>query len=336
MFATRNAIKVAARSFSTATPLRSKVAVLGAAGGIGQSLSLLLKANSRVTELGLYDIVNTPGVAADVGHVNTLSNVAGYTAKDQDGLKKTLEGAELVVIPAGVPRKPGMTRDDLFNTNAGIVRDLAQACADVCPQAKLLIISNPVNSTVPIATEVFKNAGVYDPKKIFGVTSLDLVRASRFIGDKLGKIVDVPVVGGHAGITIIPLFSQVEGLELTKEERDALTHRVQFGGDEVVKAKDGLGSATLSMAFAGARFADSLLRANAGEEVLEWSFVRNDLFKDEGLEYFSTYVKLDKDGVKEVLPLPESISEYEKELVKAAIPELLKTQKKGVSFVNGN
>ncbi|KAJ2908150.1 Malate dehydrogenase, cytoplasmic, partial [Coemansia aciculifera] len=169
--------------------------------------------------------------------------------------------------------------------------------------------------------------------RIFGVTSLDLVRASRFIGDKLGKIVDVPVVGGHAGITIIPLFSQVKGLKLSNEERDALTHRVQFGGDEVVQAKDGLGSATLSMAYAGARFADSLLRANAGEEVLEWAFVRSDLFKKEGLEYFSTYVKLDKNGVKEILPLPETISEYERELVKNAIPELKKSETKGASFV---
>ncbi|KAJ1800209.1 Malate dehydrogenase, cytoplasmic [Coemansia sp. RSA 2399] len=336
MFATRNAIKLAARSFSTAVPLQTKVAVLGAAGGIGQPLSLLLKANPRVTELGLYDIHNTPGVAADVGHINTLSTVTGYSAKDQDGLKKALTGAELVVIPAGVPRKPGMTRDDLFNTNASIVRDLAQACAEVCPEAKLLIISNPVNSTVPIATEVFKKAGVYDPKRIFGVTSLDLVRASRFIGDKLGKVVDVPVVGGHAGVTIIPLFSQVEGLKIGQEELDALTYRVQFGGDEVVKAKDGLGSATLSMAFAGARFADSLLRAKDGESVLEWAFIRTDLFKEEGLEFFSTYVKLDKDGVKEILPLPESISEYEKELVKKAIPELKKSESKGTSFVGSN
>ncbi|KAI7835102.1 mitochondrial malate dehydrogenase [Kickxella alabastrina] len=333
MFATRNSIKLAARSFSTGAALQSKVAVLGAAGGIGQPLSLLLKANPRVTELGLYDIRNTPGVAADVGHINTLSNVTGYTAEDQDGLRKTLEGAELVVIPAGVPRKPGMTRDDLFNTNASIVRDLAKACAEFCPKAKLLIISNPVNSTVPIATEVFKNAGVYDPKKIFGVTSLDLVRASRFIGDKVGKVVDVPVVGGHAGVTIIPLFSQVEGLSLTTEERDALTHRVQFGGDEVVKAKDGAGSATLSMAYAGARFADSLMRAAAGEDVLEWAFIRTDLFKNEGLEFFSTYIKLDKEGVKEILPLPKNITEFEQELVKNAIPELKKSETKGTAFV---
>ncbi|KAJ1737678.1 Malate dehydrogenase, cytoplasmic [Coemansia sp. RSA 2049] len=333
MFATRNAIKLAARSFSTGVPLQSKVAVLGAAGGIGQPLSLLLKANPRVTELGLYDIHNTPGVAADVGHINTLSTVSGYTAKDKDGLKKALDGAEIVVIPAGVPRKPGMTRDDLFNTNASIVRDLAKACAEFCPKAKILVISNPVNSTVPITTEVFKKAGVYDPKRIFGVTSLDLVRASRFIGDKLGKIVDVPVVGGHAGTTIIPLFSQVKGLELTKDELDALTHRVQFGGDEVVKAKDGLGSATLSMAFAGARFADSLLRASSGENVLEWAFIKTDLFKKDGIDYFSTYVKLDKDGVKEILPLPESITEYEKDLVKKALPELKKSESKGTSFV---
>lgn len=58
-----------------------------------------------------------------------------------------------------------MTRDDLFNTNASIVRDLAQGIADFCPKAAVLIISNPVNSTVPIAAEVFKKAGTYDPKK---------------------------------------------------------------------------------------------------------------------------------------------------------------------------
>jgi malate/lactate dehydrogenase len=61
----------------------------------------------------------------------------------QDALK----GAEVVIIPAGVPRKPGMTRDDLFNTNASIVRDLAQACAEVCPKALIGIISNPVSNS---------------------------------------------------------------------------------------------------------------------------------------------------------------------------------------------
>lgn len=87
------------------------------------------------------------------------------------------------MIPAGVPRKPGMTRDDLFNTNASIVRDLAQAVADVAPKALVAIISNPVNSTVPIASEVLQKAGVYDPNRVFGVTTLDIVRSNAFIAE---------------------------------------------------------------------------------------------------------------------------------------------------------
>lgn len=99
------------------------------------------------------------------------AQVTGHKGPEQLG--DALKGAEVVVIPAGVPRKPGMTRDDLFNTNASIVATLATACATHCPKAHLLIISNPVNSTVPITAEILKKAGVYDPKRVFGVTTLD-------------------------------------------------------------------------------------------------------------------------------------------------------------------
>lgn len=87
----------------------------------------------------------------------------------------------------------------MFNTNAGIVKTLATACAKACPKAKFLIISNPVNSTVPIFAEVLKKAGVYDAKKLFGVTTLDVVRASRFVSEvKGGKPEDVKV-SNHMG-----------------------------------------------------------------------------------------------------------------------------------------
>lgn len=76
-----------------------------------------------------------------------------------------------------------MTRDDLFNTNAGIVRDVAESAAKTCPKAFLGIITNPVNSTLPIASEVFKNNECYDPKRIFGVTLLDVVRAQTFVSE---------------------------------------------------------------------------------------------------------------------------------------------------------
>jgi len=105
--------------------------------------------------------------------------VRGFLGQPQ--LENALTGMDLVIIPAGVPRKPGMTRDDLFNINAGIVRTLCEGIAKCCPNAIVNVISNPVNSTVPIAAEVFKKAGIYDPKRLLGVTTLDVVRANTFV-----------------------------------------------------------------------------------------------------------------------------------------------------------
>uniref|UniRef100_A0A672H8G6 Malate dehydrogenase, mitochondrial n=1 Tax=Salarias fasciatus TaxID=181472 RepID=A0A672H8G6_SALFA len=163
-----------ARSLSTSSQNNAKVAVLGASGGIGQPLSLLLKNSPLVSNLSLYDIAHTPGVAADLSHIETRAHVTGYMGPDQ--LDAALKGCDVVVIPAGVPRKPGMTRDDLFNTNATIVATLADACARNCPEAMICIIANPVNSTIPITAEVMKKHGVYNPNKVFGVTTLDIVR----------------------------------------------------------------------------------------------------------------------------------------------------------------
>jgi malate dehydrogenase len=154
--------------------------------------------------------------------------------------------------------KPGMTRDDLFNINAGIVKGLIETIAEVAPNAFILVISNPVNSTVPIAAEVLKAKKVFNAQRLFGVTTLDVVRAETFVAEIAGvsnpQTLTIPVVGGHSGETILPLFSQASnGVKIPSDKYDALVNRVQFGGDEVVKAKDGAGSATLSMAYAGFR-----------------------------------------------------------------------------------
>ncbi len=232
----------------------ARVAILGAAGGIGQPLSLLMKLNPYISQLNLYDIVGTPGVAADLSHINTRAQVKGF--KGQDELNAAVKDVDVVLIPAGLPRKPGMTRDDLFNKNASIVQGLAQAVAENSPKAYLGIIANPVNSTVPICAETFKKMGVYDPMRIFGITTLDILRANTFlsaINNSDPTAMKVPVVGGHSGATIVPLLSQT-GVKLSQEQLEALTKRIQFGGDEVVKAKDGAGSATLSMAKAAERY----------------------------------------------------------------------------------
>ncbi|KAF7872914.1 uncharacterized protein EAF02_008985 [Botrytis sinoallii] len=338
MFAARRALTgaVQTRAFSASARDLSKVTVLGAAGGIGQPLSLLLKLNPRVTDLALYDIRGGPGVAADISHINTKSKVTGYEPTPS-GLASALKDAEIVLIPAGVPRKPGMTRDDLFNTNASIVRDLAKAAAESAPNANILVISNPVNSTVPIVAEIFKAKGVYNPKRLFGVTTLDVVRASRFVSEiKKSDPADenIVVVGGHSGVTIVPLFSQSSHPDLVGNEN--LLKRVQFGGDEVVQAKDGAGSATLSMAMAGARMAESLLKASQGETgVVEPTFVDSPLYKDQGVDFFASKVELGPDGVQKILEVGK-VDAAEEKLLEACLADLKKNIAKGVEFVAKN
>lgn len=245
-----------------------------------------------------------------------------------------LEGSDVVVIPAGVPRKPGMSRDDLFNINAGIVKSLADTCAKACPKAMFLIISNPVNSTVPIFAQSLKAQGVYNKQRLFGVTTLDVVRANTFVAENQKMDVlktNVPVIGGHAGTTILPLLSHVAGANFSQEDIAALTHRIQFGGDEVVKAKDGAGSATLSMAYAGNVFASRLLDAMSGtKNVIECSFVEN-TNAHPSLTFFSSPLRLGPNGVEEILPMP-SMSAFEKEAFDKMIPDLAAQAKKGFEF----
>merc|ERR1712177_130020 len=263
------------------------------------------------------------------------AEVKGFVGKDE--LEASLEGSEIVVIPAGVPRKPGMTRDDLFNTNASIVATICQAASKVCPKAMIAIISNPVNSTVPIACEVFSKAGTLDPKRVFGVTTLDVVRSNAFIGTMKNidpTKVNCPVVGGHAGVTIMPLISQcTPAVEFPADTLKALTERIQDAGTEVVKAKDGAGSATLSMAYAAARFTDSLIKGMNGQEgVVECAYIQSDVTE---AKYFATPVVLGPNGIEKNLGLG-TLTEFEQGLLAAAIPELIGSIKKGEEFVAKN
>ncbi len=309
-----------------------KVAVLGAAGGIGQPLSMILKnALPAGSKLGLYDVAPfTPGVAVDLSHIPTDVEVQGFTGDD---LPKALEGADVVVIPAGVARKPGMTRDDLFNINAGIIANLVRNCARVCPKACICIITNPVNSTVPLAAEVLKAEGVYDKHRLFGVSALDVLRSETFLAAELGisnQRILVPVIGGHSGTTIIPLLSKVIGHEKIAADRiKALTDRIQNAGTEVVDAKAGAGSATLSMATAGARFALKVVKGLMGEPgVNEYAYVEGG---SKVAPFFAQAVRFGKNGWDEVIDYG-TVSEFEQKLIDEAAPQLATNIKKGVDF----
>merc|ERR1712029_231126 len=349
-------VQTSSSRFTPHSPIMVKAVVLGAAGGIGQPLSLLCKISPLIDELSLFDVVNTPGVAADLSHISSVATVGGFVAakgdfkgekqETEDVKKEALTGADIVIISAGVPRKPGMTRDDLFKTNAGIVKDLIVACTKYCPKAMICVISNPVNSTVPIAAEVLKEAGCFDPKRLFGVTTLDVVRAQTFVGDITGekdpRKLAIPVVGGHSGSTIVPLFSQAKpSVNIPSDKLDALVNRVQFGGDEVVKAKDGAGSATLSMAYAGFRFAQKVIKAAKGESgIVEPTFVYlpgvaggDEVAKATGLEYFSVPVELGKDGAQKAVNIVKDANDYEKKLLQKCYDGLKGNISKGIEFV---
>ena len=310
-----------------------KVAVLGAAGGIGQALALLLKPQlPSGSELSLYDIAPvTPGVAVDLSHIPTDVNIKGFSGEDAT---PALVGADVVLISAGVARKPGMDRSDLFNVNAGIVKNLVQQIAKTAPKACIGIITNPVNTTVAIAAEVLKKAGVYDKNKLFGVTTLDIIRSNTFVAELKGKKcgdVEVPVIGGHSGVTILPLLSQIPGVSFSEQEVNDLTKRIQNAGTEVVEAKAGGGSATLSMGQAAARFGLSLVRALQGEKgVVECAYVEGD---GEYARFFSQPLLLGKNGIEERQSIGK-LSAYEQQALEGMLDTLRKDIQLGEDFIN--
>ncbi|MDR0805388.1 MAG: malate dehydrogenase [Enterobacteriaceae bacterium] len=311
-----------------------KITVLGAAGGIGQALALLLKTQMPAnSELSLYDIAPvTPGVAVDLSHIPTAVKVTGFSGNDA---RPALQGADIVLISAGVARKPGMDRSDLFNINAGIVRNLIEQVAEVCPKACIGIITNPVNTTVAIAAEVLKKAGVYDKNKLFGVTTLDTIRSNTFVAELKGKQpqdVEVTVIGGHSGVTILPLLSQIPNVSFTDEEIASLTKRIQNAGTEVVEAKAGGGSATLSMGQAAARFGLSLARALQGEQgVVECAYAEGD---GKYARFFAQPLLLGKNGVETRKDIGK-LSVFEQNALDSMLDVLHKDIELGEKFIQG-
>lgn len=345
-----------------------KVSVLGAAGGIGQPLSLLLKLNKHVSTLSLYDMVNIPGIAADLSHIDTATEVI-YHMPNSDKSDKAIQlrdaivDSDFVIIPAGVPRKPGMTRGDLFNINASICAELAESIAINAPDAFVLVISNPVNSTVPIFKEVFTKHGVFNSSKLFGVTSLDQVRANTFISQLIpgsnATNFSIPVVGGHSGHSIVPLFSQSQtplpiSIKDNEQTMESLIHRVQNGGDEVVAAKDGAGSATLSMAYAAIKFFDIFMDGYLGNSEKK---ISGYVYLDESIEgarelkeslkpllekediqmpsYLSVPLTFNKNGIEKIhSEWINTITEKEAEMILTAIGFVNQNIEKGVNYFN--
>ncbi|KTW26098.1 malate dehydrogenase, NAD-dependent [Pneumocystis carinii B80] len=231
-----------------------------------------------------------------------------------------------------------MTRDDLFSTNSKIIIELGESIAKFSPNAFILVITNPINSTVPIIAEVLKEHNVFNPKKLFGITTLDSVRLAKFVAEHFKTASDpgcyeIPIIGGHSGTTIIPLISQSKPkVELNQDELKSLVHRVQYAGDEVIEAKNGNGSATLSMAYSAFIFIEALIKifyASIGHSgILQSTFIYlpgipggDEIVKRVNLDFFAVQVELGVDGAQKVKDFG-TISQYEQHILSDAIVEL--------------
>jgi malate dehydrogenase len=182
---------------------------------------------------------------------------------------------------------------------------------------------------------VFKKAGTYDPRRLFGVTTLDVIRAETFVAELKGKSpvdVAVPVIGGHSGTTILPLLSQVADVSFSDEEVKSLTHRIQNAGTEVVEAKAGGGSATLSMGQAAARFCLSLVKGLQGKTVTEYAYVEGN---GEYARFFAQPIVLGKNGVEHLLPIGE-LSAFEHKAMTDMLGTLKADITLGEEFVKNN
>ncbi|KAF4695128.1 hypothetical protein FOZ60_005866 [Perkinsus olseni] len=312
-----------------------KVTLIGASGAIGKPLSMLLKINPLITELALYDVhqarIPVPGIAADNSHINTPAKVRGYV--DPEHLPEAVTGSSVIVVCAGIAQKPGMSREDLFGVDAGIMRDIATTCAKYAPNAIMCIMSNPETSLVPLTAEIYKKAGVYDRKKLLGITTLDVTRARTFYAEATGldvEKVDVPVVGGHGGCAILALFSHATPyVKLDEKTIEALDEHVQTAVTEVVDALAGAGSASLSMAYSAAELVDVVIRGlKGGQHTSACAYVN---WPYQGCDFFAQVTNFGPHGIEGVQKI-DNLSPFEEKRMAESVEKVKEDVKKGVEY----
>ena len=246
---------------------RNKIALVGS-GNIGATLALL----SGIKELGdvaLFDIAEgiPSGKALDIVQA---SPVEKFDAKLTGGNDySVLNGSDVVIVTAGVPRKPGMSRDDLIETNTNVMKQVGKGIADNCPNAFVICITNPLDAMVG----VLQRAAGLKTNKIVGMAGvLDSARFRYFLAEEFNvsvRDVSAFVLGGH-GDSMVPLirYSTVAGIPVpdliemgwtTQEKIDSIVQRTRDGGAEIVGLLK-TGSAFYAPASSAIEMAESFLK----------------------------------------------------------------------------
>ncbi|MBC8461048.1 MAG: malate dehydrogenase [Deltaproteobacteria bacterium] len=302
--------------------MRKKVTVIGA-GNVGATAAMRL-AEKELADVVLVDILEgvPAGKALDLAeaapiekHDAKIVGVSGdYTdAKDSD----------IIIITAGIPRKPGMSRDDLLSTNMGIIKSVTKEVAAIAPDAILIIVSNPLDAMCHVAYDV----SGFPKNRVIGMAGvLDSARFRTFIAMELNVSVENThafVLGGH-GDTMVPLprYSTVSGIPITElmppERIEALVERTRKGGAEIVSLLK-TGSAYYAPASAAVEMADAILKDKKKilpcAAYLEGEYGINNLF-------IGVPVKLGENGVEEIIEI--ELTDEEKEALNHSADEVRK------------
>jgi malate dehydrogenase len=305
-----------------------KVTVIGA-GNVGATAAQRL-AEKELCDVALVDIIKgvPQGKALDLAEAAPIekhdARLSGTNTYDASA------GSNIVIITAGIPRKPGMSRDDLISTNAGIVKSVTEQVVQQSPEAILIIVSNPLDAMCHVA---YATSG-FPKERVIGMAGvLDSARFRAFIAMELNVSVENThafVLGGH-GDTMVPLprYSTVAGIPitelLTQDRIDALVERTRNGGAEIVGLLK-TGSAFYAPASAAVEMAESILKDKKKilpcAAYLEGEYGIDDLF-------MGVPVKLGKKGVEEIIEI--QLTEEEQAALQksaAAVQELKDVLKK--------
>ena len=293
-----------------------KVTVVGA-GNVGATCANVLAHHEIANEIVLLDIKEgfAEGKALDIWETSPINLYDSRTIGSTNDYKKTA-GSEVIVITSGLPRKPGMSRDDLIATNAGIVKNVTAQAIEHSPDAKIIIVSNPLD----VMTYAAYLTAKIDSRRVFGMAGvLDTARYRAFIATELNcspKDIQAVLMGGH-GDTMVPLprYTTVAGIPVTelidKKKLDAIIDRTKKGGGEIVNL---LGtSAWYAPGAAAAQMVEAVVRdQNRIFPTCAW------LQGEYGLSdiYLGVPTKLGKNGIEQIIEL--KLNDEEKEMLYAS------------------
>ncbi|NOY68196.1 MAG: malate dehydrogenase [Deltaproteobacteria bacterium] len=279
-----------------------KVTVVGA-GNVGATTAQRL-IEKQICDVVLIDIAEglPQGKALDLAEAAPVekhdASVTGSNTYDDAA------GSDIVIITAGIPRKPGMSRDDLLKTNASIMKGVCTQIAVHAPEAKVIVVSNPLDAMCHVACETTG----FPRQRVMGMAGvLDSARFRRFIADELNVSVENThafVLGGH-GDTMVPLprFSTVSGIPITEllssDRIEALVDRTRKGGAEIVGLLK-TGSAFYAPASAAAEMAEAIIKDK--KKILPCAALLKGEYGIEDL-FIGVPVKLGAGGVEEIIEI---------------------------------